>query len=428
MNDESRQPTEYDLVLGGNNPPPVDGLVLGGIAEIKRRLESNNIEIIKSALSDAIAYQEKGLDLVINALYNTPQEIRQHAVSILRYHKTPKAEQALLDYDPNSLFVRFSDWNLKDFNLESYLDEPVNTAYRIDLDKFSSIISELKKIEPQGSKIEALYLPMWSDWAWDCDRGKSVSYKECIDLLLDAHQQLPNLKALFLADDTSDSYAWGSRSDYKRYKICMEEVCYLLEAYPNLELLHLQGRDGLELSKIKHNNLKSLVIESRDLCDRALEEVFSLNLPKLEYLELWLGADYEYRRKRYHGGNNISLLANLFRSLLSKQLFTNLKYLGLCSCEWANDLVYLLKDNSIINKLRILNLSKGTLTDEGAEILLNCPAVNKLHTLDVSMNLLSTEMIHKLSQLDCNVIAEPQDVPERGEESCGYERYSALYE
>ena len=31
MNDELKQPREYDLVFGGNNPPPIDGLVLGGI-------------------------------------------------------------------------------------------------------------------------------------------------------------------------------------------------------------------------------------------------------------------------------------------------------------------------------------------------------------------------------------------------------------
>ena len=252
MNEEN-QPKKYDLVLGGNNPPPIDGSVLGGIAGIKQRLLSNNIEVTKSALSDAIAYEDEGLDLVINALYNTPQEVRQHAVNILRNHQTAKAEQALLDYDPNSLFVRFSDWNLKDFNIETYLQDPVDTAYRIDLKQFNKIISELKKIETQGSKIEALYLPMWEGRKIYRDpTSSSLSYKECIDLLLDAHQQLPNLKALFLADDTSDSYAWGSRSDYKRYKICMEEVCYLLEAYPNLELLHLQGRDGLEFSKIKH--------------------------------------------------------------------------------------------------------------------------------------------------------------------------------
>jgi hypothetical protein len=30
MNDKEKKPQEYDVVLGGNNPPPVDGLVLGG--------------------------------------------------------------------------------------------------------------------------------------------------------------------------------------------------------------------------------------------------------------------------------------------------------------------------------------------------------------------------------------------------------------
>ena len=418
MNEEN-QPKEYDLVLGGNNPPPINGLVLGGIAGIKQRLLSNNIEVIKSALSDAIAYEDEGLDLVINALYNTPQEVRQHAVNILRNHKTAKAEQALLNYDPNSLFVRFSDWNLKDFNLESYLDDPVNTAYRIDLDKFSSIISELKKIEAQGSKIEALYLPMWYGYgSWTPD---SISYKECINLLLDAHQQLPNLKALFFADETDDR--GEARWEYKRYKIYMDEVSYLLEAYPKLELLQLQGRGHLDFSQIRHNNLKTLIIESRDLCDRALEEILSLDLPKLEYLELWLGYDI-YHYEKYRGAK---FNTDPFTLLLFDNCFPNLKHLGLCSCECTDDMVEILKESSLIKRLRILNLTRGTLTDKGAEILLNCPAINQLHSLDVSMNLISPGMVEKLSQLDCNVIAEPQDI-DSYDEGCGRHRYSALYE
>ena len=124
MNDDIRKPRGYDAVLGGNNPAPVDGLVLGGIAGIKRRLASNDIEIVKAALNNAIAYKEEGLDLVIAALYNYPQEIRQHAVKILRQQKTAKAEEALLDYDPRSLFTLFENWNLIDFNPESYLNDP----------------------------------------------------------------------------------------------------------------------------------------------------------------------------------------------------------------------------------------------------------------------------------------------------------------
>ena len=246
MNDKNRSPKQYDLVLGGNNPLPVDGLVLGGIAGVKRRLESNNIEIIKAALSDAVSYKDEGLNLVINALYNTPQEIRKHAVNLLRNYKTAKAEQALLDYDPSSLFVQFSDWNLKDFDLETYLDDPVNTAYRIDLRQFKNIISELEKIEPQGSKIEALYLPMWDGYG----SPDSISYEECIYLLFCAYQQLPNLKALFLADESADrgEHRW----EYKRYKIYMDEVKHLLEAYPNLEFLQLQCHGGLDFSHVQH--------------------------------------------------------------------------------------------------------------------------------------------------------------------------------
>ena len=40
---KSKRPKEYDLVLGGNNSPPVDGLVLGGKTGILRRLRSGDI-------------------------------------------------------------------------------------------------------------------------------------------------------------------------------------------------------------------------------------------------------------------------------------------------------------------------------------------------------------------------------------------------
>ena len=115
--------------------------------------------------------------------------------------------------------------------------------------------------------------------------------------------------------------------------------------------------------------------------------------------------------------------------ILLDDSFPNLKYLGLCSCQWADDLVNFLKDSPIIERLRILNFARGGLTDKGAEILLNCPAINHLHTLDVSMNLLSSEMVNRLSQLNCNVIAQPQDTQsEWGNEGCGEDRYIALYE
>lgn len=420
---EQRKPKEYDAVLGGNNPPPVDGLVLGGIEGIKRSLESHDLKIIKTALTDAIPYQEEGLNLVIKALYDSPQKIRQHAVKILRKNQTVKAEQALLDYDPQSLFTQFSDWNLKDFNLESYLNDPVNTAYRIDIAEFENIISEIKNIEPQGSKIEALYCSM-SDGFY---RYVEEPFTVFVDYLLHYYPQLTNLKALFFADESNDR---GERRwEYKRYRVGLDEASLILEAYPQLEFLRIQGRCSLGFSHIKHDHLKSLIVETRSLDYKTLEEIIILDLPKLEYLEIWLGADFDYRIKRFQGQNNdVEFLTNLLLPLLLEESFPNLKYLGFCSCEWADDLVTFLQNSPIIERLRILNLARGTLTDKGAEVLLNCPAINNLHTLDVSMNLLSPEMVKNLSQLNCNVIAEPQDVDILYEDNVGQDRYHSLYE
>lgn len=61
----------------------------------------------------------------------------------------------------------------------------------------------------------------------------------------------------------------------------------------------------------------------------------------------------------------------------------------------------------------------GEMTNQGVEYLLNCPAVNQLHTLNLSMNYISNTEV--LDQLACLVIAQPQD----GEYG---DRYSALHE
>ena len=47
----------------------------------------------------------------------------------------------------------------------------------------------------------------------------------------------------------------------------------------------------------------------------------------------------------------------------------------------------------------------GTLGDEGAEALLNCPAMHQLDTLNVDDNCLSDEMVDQMKQLDIEVIA-----------------------
>jgi hypothetical protein len=75
----------------------------------------------------------------------------------------------------------------------------------------------------------------------------------------------------------------------------------------------------------------------------------------------------------------------------------------------------------------VLDLKLGTLGDEGAEALLNCPAVNHLDTLNVAKNFLSDEMVERLKQLNVEAIADDQK-DEEDEEDYGYRRYCSVSE
>ncbi|MCJ8279032.1 MAG: hypothetical protein MJK14_03575 [Rivularia sp. ALOHA_DT_140] len=56
MMNNSEKPREYDVVLGGKNPLPIDGVVLGGIEGLERRLETGNIQQRVDCLADAVKY------------------------------------------------------------------------------------------------------------------------------------------------------------------------------------------------------------------------------------------------------------------------------------------------------------------------------------------------------------------------------------
>ena len=75
MTNNQNQPNQYDVVLGGNNAPPVTGAVLGGIEGVKNRLASSNIEAQIEALNDALNYGDVGLDLVVDALKNKSKKV-----------------------------------------------------------------------------------------------------------------------------------------------------------------------------------------------------------------------------------------------------------------------------------------------------------------------------------------------------------------
>jgi WD40 repeat protein len=56
MINNPNQPRPYDAVLGNQNPPPVDAVVLGGLKGVKRRLATESVEQRIAALKEALKY------------------------------------------------------------------------------------------------------------------------------------------------------------------------------------------------------------------------------------------------------------------------------------------------------------------------------------------------------------------------------------
>lgn len=83
MSDNSQQPREYDVVLGGQSPPPIDGAVLGGIQGLRQQCISGDDKQIIQALNNALKYGEAGVDLLIEALDNSKLNVRATAYQIL---------------------------------------------------------------------------------------------------------------------------------------------------------------------------------------------------------------------------------------------------------------------------------------------------------------------------------------------------------
>lgn len=89
------QPREYDAVLGGDNQAPVDGVVLGGIEGVKRRLANPDIKVRIAGLYQALNYGDAGLDLIIEVLQNEKYLLRATAYTILKQRQEASVIQIL---------------------------------------------------------------------------------------------------------------------------------------------------------------------------------------------------------------------------------------------------------------------------------------------------------------------------------------------
>jgi hypothetical protein len=205
---------------------------------------------------------------------------------------------------------------------------------------------------------------------------------EVVQLLVSAGERLPKLRGIFLADIISEEneISWIHQGD----------VSALFGAYPSLEHLRLRGGDGLSLgARPAHEHLKSLIIETGGLPASVIQEVASSHFPALEHLELWLGSE------EYGGDAGVDDL----QPFLTGGLFPNLKYLGLRDSEFADQIAGVLKISPVLNQLDTLDLSLGTLSDEGGLAILETPQLKRVKQLDLHRHYLSEDMMEKLKAM-----------------------------
>lgn len=404
MINNPNQPKEYDAVLGGQ-APPVSDVVLGGIEGVKRRLASEFIEDREEAISVALQYGEAGLDLVVQALQDESGRVRRCAYRLLQERKEPQVQEALQQYRSWSLIERlslplssgsrlfiahvtqFANRKVEEFDLQTGITDPVGTAYALRVQKwgYERITDKLEALsqDPQVSKLEALVFGLWIS-----DVFESSQSIEIVNFLVKAKDKLTSLKAVFIGDIRDDECMIST--------IGQSDISPVLEAYPNLEVLQIRGGRGLAFSPLRHEHLTALIVETSGLSLETLVQIYSLELPALEHLELWLGNP---------GYGRNSSVEDLI-PLLHGDLFPNLVYLGLRNSEYGDEIANEIVNAPILEKIKVLDLSLGTLGNEGAEALLESPAVNRLDILNISGTYVTSEMLLWLWQQDVHVIAD----------------------
>lgn len=176
-------------------------------------------------------YGEPGLDLVIDTLQQSLNEVKRFAASLLREKGGLKGEQFLINYDPWLFFTRLENWKVENYNLQTSICDPIETAYIVDVESLNNLLQD-----QQASKVKALICQMRDR---NCYYQESKEFNYFVDTLFDACKQLNNLKALFIGD--------AEQPGYMKSKFALSNISPILESYPHLEVLQVRGGWGLKI-------------------------------------------------------------------------------------------------------------------------------------------------------------------------------------
>ncbi len=124
------QPKPYDAVRGGQLPPPVSGVVLGGLAGVKHRLSSSVSEHRIAALKETLNYGDAGLKIVIKICQSETGPVQRAGCELLRQRLSSIAREKL-----QAFVVVSSDSESQKHNTRKILDPSPGEVTETRLEK-----------------------------------------------------------------------------------------------------------------------------------------------------------------------------------------------------------------------------------------------------------------------------------------------------
>jgi hypothetical protein len=164
------------------------------------------------------------------------------------------------------------------------------------------------------------------------------------------------------------------------------ELSVVWEALPELRSLRVHG-GGIELASLQHGRLERLTLETGGLPGATAQAVAAGRAPALTHLEVWFGS---------HGYGGSSSPGDL-AALWDGSGYPSLVHLGLRNAAFADELPGLLAASPLLERLRSLDLSLGTMTRNGAQVLLSRPErFEHLHFIRLDGNYLEPDTVSAL--------------------------------
>lgn len=179
--------------------------------------------------------------------------------------------------------------------------------------------------------------------------------------------------------------------------VVVADLALLWRALPRLQKLVMYNK--FALGEVVHDKLEHFELRAKGLSGAVARSVSAAQLPAVRHLEVWYGEEGL--------GGDASFLD--IAPLLARHDLPALRYLGLKSCEFTDEICDGIAKTRLLRQLEVLDLSMGTMSDAGVDAIMQSAATFKhLKKIDVSKNWISSAGLGRLRTLGPEIVDRGQ--------------------